>query len=102
MISDFILIPGIINAWRSQKYLINARIIDPSQKIDFIGGLVIDEKGKIKDIGKHIKNMCCCALCECCEALVCCGCKIFNTALKIFIRNWRTFIKPLPAFQVFS
>ena len=39
-----------------EKYLINARIIDPSQKIDFIGGLVIDEKGKIKDIGKHIKN----------------------------------------------
>ena len=39
-----------------EKYLINARIIDPSQKIDFIGGLVIDEKGKIKDIGKHIKD----------------------------------------------
>ncbi len=39
-----------------EKYLINARIIDPSQKIDFIGGLIIDEKGKIKDIGKHIKN----------------------------------------------
>ncbi len=39
-----------------EKYLINARIIDPSQKIDFIGGLIIDEKGKIKDIGKHIKD----------------------------------------------
>ncbi len=35
-----------------EKILINARIIDPSQKMDEIGNIVIDEKGKIKSIGK--------------------------------------------------
>ena len=39
-----------------EKILINARIIDPSQKLDCIGGLVIDVKGKIKAIGKNIDN----------------------------------------------
>ena len=35
-----------------EKILTNLRIIDPSQKMDEIGNIVIDEKGKIKSIGK--------------------------------------------------
>ena len=35
-----------------EKFLTNVRIIDPSQKMDEIGNIVIDEKGKIKSIGK--------------------------------------------------
>ena len=39
-----------------QKFLINAKIIDPSQNMDILGGLIIDEKGKIKAIGKDINK----------------------------------------------
>ena len=39
-----------------EKILTNVRIIDPSQKMDEIGNIIIDEKGKIKSIGKNIKN----------------------------------------------
>ena len=35
-----------------EKILTNVRIIDPSQKMDEIGNIIIDEKGKIKSIGK--------------------------------------------------
>ncbi len=35
-----------------EKILTNVRIIDPSQEMDEIGNIVIDEKGKIKSIGK--------------------------------------------------
>ena len=35
-----------------EKILTNVRIIDPSQKMDEIGNIVIDEKGKIKTVGK--------------------------------------------------
>ena len=35
-----------------EKILMNVRIIDPSQKMDEIGNIVIDEKGKIKSIVK--------------------------------------------------
>ena len=35
-----------------EKILTNVRIIDPSQKMDEVGNIVIDEKGKIKSIGK--------------------------------------------------
>jgi len=35
-----------------EKILTNVRIIDPSQKMDEIGNIVIDENGKIKSIGK--------------------------------------------------
>ena len=35
-----------------EKVLTNIRIVDPSQKMDEIGNIVIDEKGKIKSIGK--------------------------------------------------
>ena len=34
-----------------EKYFINARIIDPSQNLDVNGGLIVNEKGKIKAIG---------------------------------------------------
>ena len=39
-----------------EKYFINARIIDPSQNLDEIGGLIVDEKGKIKSVGKNVKK----------------------------------------------
>ena len=35
-----------------EKILTNVRIIDPSQKMNEIGNIVINEKGKIKSIGK--------------------------------------------------
>jgi len=39
-----------------EKYLINARIIDPINQIDEIGGLIIDSKGLIKAVGKKVAN----------------------------------------------
>ena len=39
-----------------EKYLINARIIDPKNDIDEIGGLIIDSKGQIKASGKKVSN----------------------------------------------
>ena len=39
-----------------EQYLINARIIDPKNQIDEIGGLIIDEKGSIKAKGKKVAN----------------------------------------------
>jgi dihydroorotase len=39
-----------------KKILINAHIIDPSQKMDEIGSIIIDDKGKIKAIGKDLKK----------------------------------------------
>ena len=39
-----------------EKILINAHIIDPSQGMDEKGSVIIDEKGKIKAIGKDIKK----------------------------------------------
>ena len=39
-----------------EKYLINARIIDPKNQMDEIGGLIIDVNGKIKAIGKNVAN----------------------------------------------
>ena len=38
-----------------EKILTNVRIIDPSQKMDEIGNIIINEKGKIKSIGKNTK-----------------------------------------------
>ena len=40
----------------TEKILTNARIIDPSQKMDEKGSVVIDESGKIKSIGKNAKK----------------------------------------------
>ena len=39
-----------------EKYLINARIVDPKNGIDEIGGLIIDSKGLIKAVGKKVSN----------------------------------------------
>ena len=39
-----------------EKYLINARIIDPKNNIDEIGGIIIDSNGLIKEIGKKVLN----------------------------------------------
>ena len=40
-----------------EKYFINARIIDPSQNLDEIGGVIVDSNGKIKDVGKKPKGL---------------------------------------------
>ena len=39
-----------------EKILTNVRIIDPSQKMDEVGNIIIDDKGKIKSIGKNTKS----------------------------------------------
>ena len=39
-----------------EKILINARIIDPSQKMDEKGSVIIDDKGKIKMIGSNVRK----------------------------------------------
>ena len=39
-----------------EKYLINARIIDPKNNLDEVGGLIIDSKGLIKAVGKQVAN----------------------------------------------
>ena len=39
-----------------EKYIVNARIIDPRSNIDEIGGLIIDTNGIIKAIGKKVSN----------------------------------------------
>jgi len=39
-----------------EKYLVNARIVDPANSIDEIGGLIIDSNGLIKAVGKKVKN----------------------------------------------
>ena len=39
-----------------EKYFINARIVDPKNQIDEIGGLIVDSKGFIKAIGKKVSN----------------------------------------------
>ena len=39
-----------------EKYFINARILDPSQGIDEIGGLIVDANGKIKAVGKKVNK----------------------------------------------
>ena len=39
-----------------EQYLINARIIDPKNEIDEVGGLIIDTNGLVKAVGKKVKN----------------------------------------------
>jgi len=39
-----------------EKYFINARIIDPKNQIDEIGGLIVDQNGCIKAAGKKVAN----------------------------------------------
>ena len=38
-----------------EKILTNVRIIDPTQKMDETGDIIINDKGKIKSIGKKVK-----------------------------------------------
>ena len=37
-----------------KKYFLNAHIIDPCNSINEIGGLIIDEQGKIEASGKRV------------------------------------------------
>ena len=37
-----------------EKIFINARIIDPSQKMDEKGSLILNDNGKVKAIGKSV------------------------------------------------
>jgi len=39
-----------------KKYFLNANIIDPQNSLDEIGGLIIDEEGKIEAIGKKVNE----------------------------------------------
>ncbi len=39
-----------------EKIFINARIVDPSQRIDEIGSVIVDQNGKVKSIGEKIKK----------------------------------------------
>jgi dihydroorotase len=39
-----------------EKIFINARIIDPSQKMDEKGSLILDQNGKVQAIGKNVKK----------------------------------------------
>ena len=39
-----------------EKHFINARIIDPKNQIDEIGGLIVDQNGLIKAVGKKVSN----------------------------------------------
>ena len=39
-----------------EKYLINARIIDPKNDLDEMGGLIIDSNGLVKAAGKKVAN----------------------------------------------
>ena len=38
----------------NEKIIINARIVDPSQKLDEMGSVIIDKNGKVKAIGKKV------------------------------------------------
>tara|TARA_B100001123_G_scaffold122363_1_gene142417 strand:+ start:506 stop:1795 length:1290 start_codon:yes stop_codon:yes gene_type:complete len=39
-----------------KKYFLNANIIDPKNSLEEIGGLIVDEKGKIEAIGKKVNQ----------------------------------------------
>ena len=39
-----------------EKYIINAKIIDPKNQINEVGGLIIDHTGKIKAVGKKVTS----------------------------------------------
>ena len=39
-----------------KQYFLNAHIIDPKNLIDEIGGLIIDENGKIEAVGKKVNK----------------------------------------------
>ncbi len=39
-----------------KQYFLNANIIDPSNSLNELGGLIIDEKGKVEAIGKRVNK----------------------------------------------
>ena len=39
-----------------KKYFLNANIIDPQNSLDEIGGLIINEEGKIEAVGKKVNK----------------------------------------------
>ncbi len=39
-----------------KKYFLNANIIDPQNSLDEVGGLIINEEGKIEAIGKKVNE----------------------------------------------
>ena len=39
-----------------KKYFLNANIIDPKNSIDEVGGLIVNEKGKIEAVGKKVNK----------------------------------------------
>ena len=39
-----------------KKYFLNANIVDPYNSIEEIGGLIIDEEGRIEAIGKKVNK----------------------------------------------
>ena len=39
-----------------KKYFLNANIIDPQNSIDEVGGLIIDENGKVEAVGKKVNT----------------------------------------------
>ena len=43
-----------------KQYFLNAKIVDPKNSIDEIGGLIIGENGKIEALGKKVNqnNIC--------------------------------------------
>ena len=43
----------------NEKIIINARIVDPSQKLDEMGSIIIDKNGKVKAIGKKVTKKDC-------------------------------------------
>ena len=39
-----------------KKYFLNANIVDPANSIEELGGLIINENGKIEAIGKKVNK----------------------------------------------
>ena len=39
-----------------KKYFINANIVDPHNSIEEIGGLIVNEEGKIEAVGKKVNE----------------------------------------------
>ena len=42
---------------KKKQYFLNAHVIDPCNSINEIGGLIIDEQGKIEAAGKRVNKV---------------------------------------------
>ena len=40
-----------------KKYFLNANIIDPKNGLEEIGGLIVNEEGKIEAVGKKVNKI---------------------------------------------